>query len=132
MNKLTEFFEKNEVDEDGDRQLALTLESSLRLYIRESLENAYTVWSALVNVTWHKELTNGQRIEGRFSFRGAGNLLAAIRNDGTDYKKYYCSGPYETVTPFIARTMKEQGWEYTPDNPKEPKAPMDADSGEWA
>ena len=108
---LLAFLEEEDY-EDNDCQFAFALEAALGNFIRESPENAYTVWSALANVDWYREAEGSIKIDGRFSFRGAGGLLAAIRNDGTDYVDYYCSGPYATVSPFIAQTMKKHGWEY--------------------
>ncbi|WP_210180609.1 hypothetical protein, partial [Bradyrhizobium jicamae] len=40
-----------------------------------------------------------------------GALIARLRGEG-DYMDWYCCGPYATVSDFIARTLKKQGWIY--------------------
>jgi len=94
-------------------EFAITLNACLGDYIRESPENAFEVWSALANVEWRREGDNGDVDTAAYSFRAAGDLLAAIRADGTNYNTCYCSGNDGEGTPFIAEAMKEKGWEFS-------------------
>lgn len=64
------------------------------------------IWSALANVDWYNPETNEH---ASYSFRAAGDLIAAIRGSG-DYMDWYCSGPYATVSEEIRRSLKKEGW----------------------
>jgi hypothetical protein len=68
------------------------------------------LWSALANMDWRRE--NGDRAS--YSFRAAGDLIAAIRGAG-DYLDWYCCGPYATVRADIADALRAQGWRPEPD-----------------
>lgn len=63
------------------------------------------VWCALANVDWRHE--NGD--EASYSFRAAGDLVAAIRGSG-DYMDWYCSGPSGDVSDTVADAMAKEGW----------------------
>jgi hypothetical protein len=63
------------------------------------------VWCALSNVEWAHE--NGGR--ARYSFRAAGDLVAAVRGDG-DYLDWYCSGRDSVVRPDIGEALAREGW----------------------
>jgi len=63
------------------------------------------IWSALANVVWRH--STGE--EYRLSFRDAGGLISQIAGHG-NYMDWYCSGPYETVSDQISRTMRDRGW----------------------
>jgi len=81
--------------------------------LRENEKFGNELWSAMANVSWiHKD--DPEQSYCRRSFRGAGALLAVM--EGKDkYTKWYCSGPYETVSGFIAKAMASKGWRYEKD-----------------
>lgn len=66
------------------------------------------LWSALANVVW-KNPKHGQDIG--YSFRAAGDLIAAIRGEGT-YTDWYCSGPAGVVSSEIAEALAPLGWTF--------------------
>jgi len=65
------------------------------------------------NITWYHK--DDQSENGyRRSFRSAGSHIAVM--EGKDkYTKWYCSGPYETISEYIAQKMASKGWRYEPD-----------------
>ena len=65
------------------------------------------LWSALANVVWKH--INGDTAS--YSFRAAGDLIAAIRGQG-NYMDWYFSEPYATVSDEIARALASEGWTY--------------------
>jgi hypothetical protein len=72
------------------------------------LKFANQIWSALTNVEWHH--TNGD--VANFSFRRAGDLIAAIRREG-DYLDWYCNSDISQVSEEIAQALAAEGWTYT-------------------
>jgi hypothetical protein len=92
---------------DPQDEFEMAVERALGSWIRGSRENAALMWCALSNVDWfHK---NGD-VAG-YSFRAAGDLVAAIRGEG-DYMDWYCSGPYGYVDEYISDAMEKEGWTY--------------------
>lgn len=65
------------------------------------------VWSALANVDW----THKSGDTAAYSFRAAGDLIAAIIGRG-DYMDWYCSGPLATVSERVAKSMAGEGWSH--------------------
>jgi len=84
------------------------VEKTLGDAIRKDDDIARDMWCALANVDWYhpesKEMAS-------YSFRAAGGLIADIRGKGS-YLDWYCSGPYATVSEFIHRSLKKEGWIY--------------------
>ncbi len=67
------------------------------------------MWSALANQPWHHD--DGDT--AAYSFRAAGDLIAAVRGSG-DYMDWYCSGPYAAVSDEIKEAMAKEGWHPDP------------------
>src|SRR5258708_22890357 len=85
---------------DPDDAFEATVNRVLGDKIRASSETAAAIWSALANIIWKHE--NGDTAQ--YTFRAAGDLVAAIRGEG-DYMKWYCSGPYATVSVEISNAL---------------------------
>jgi len=73
--------------------------------MRQDTNLCKEIWSSLANQDWLHE--NGDTAS--YSFRAAGDLIAAILGEG-NYMDWYCSGPYETVSDRIEVAMQREGW----------------------
>ena len=78
--------------------------------LRENEDFGIELWSALANVSWHNE-SDPDKTDCGHSFRSAGSLIASMLCHG-DYMDWYCSGPYSTVSEYIADAMLSKGWQY--------------------
>lgn len=76
--------------------------------IRADERIAAAMWSALANVDWKH--AGGDT--ACYTFRAAGDLIAAIRGSG-DYMDWYCSGDYATVSDEIAAALAAEGWTWS-------------------
>ena len=76
--------------------------------VQELDYKASELWGALSNVSWFEVGTDN---EVGYSFRAAGDLVAAIRGEG-DYLDWYCSGPAGEVPDWIEVPMEAAGWKY--------------------
>lgn len=65
------------------------------------------MWSALANVYWTHE--NGDTAS--YSFRAAGDLIAAVRGRG-EYIDWYCSGNCAVVSDEIEQALAAEGWRW--------------------
>jgi hypothetical protein len=63
------------------------------------------LWQALANVEWHH--ANGDR--AAYSFRAAGDMVAALHGNG-DYVDWYCCEQDGVVSERIATAMLAKGW----------------------
>ncbi|MDR0411434.1 MAG: hypothetical protein LBH75_05630 [Treponema sp.] len=87
-------------------KFTVILDHILGDWIRESVSNAQSMWSALANIEW--EDTHGNIAS--FSFRVAGDIVADIRDDGTIYMDWYCCADDGVVDPVIEKAMAGRGW----------------------
>lgn len=84
-----------------------TVERVLGPAMRQDPSLAKEMWSALANVDWTH--VNGDT--AGYSFRAAGDLVAAIMGQG-DYMDWYCCGPLAFVSDRIADALEAEGWTY--------------------
>jgi hypothetical protein len=85
----------------------LAVERALGAAMRSDPDVAEEVWSALANVDWFHE--NGD--EAGYSFRAAGDLVAAIMGSG-DYLDWYCSGPSGVLSDRVGSALVAEGWRW--------------------
>jgi hypothetical protein len=81
---------------------------AIKRCVGDALKNddvAVELWSALANQGWHHE--GGDT--AAYSFRAAGDLIAAVRGEGS-YLDWYCCGPDGVVSKRIAATLAQEGW----------------------
>ena len=75
--------------------------------IRADKETSQAMWAALANNAW----THEDGTIALYSFRAAGDFIAAIRGTG-DYLNWYCSGPAGVVREDIAQALAAEGWTF--------------------
>lgn len=88
-----------------DDRFELAVERALGARMKESRDLCCDVWSALANVEWKH--TNGDT--AAYSFRAAGDLVAAIIGEGC-YMDWYCASIDGLITEEIATAMAAEGW----------------------
>ena len=78
--------------------------------LKENKDFGSELWSSMANVIWTHTADPAETNCGH-GFRGAGALIAEMLGEG-DYVDWYCSGPYITVSKYIAEKMASKGWLY--------------------
>ena len=91
---------------DKDSIFEAAVERALGDTVRDSETIAIALWSSLTNQDWRHD--TGEQVS--YSFRAAGDLVAAIRQDGSDYLDWYCSGSAGRVSEDIAAALAKEGW----------------------
>lgn len=85
-------------------------------------KKAQALYAAFCNRDWFPVETvikPGMEGDG-FSWRGAGGMVADLRNKGEDYMDFYCSGcgdegvPEGTITTEVEELMAGLGWKSIP------------------
>jgi hypothetical protein len=94
----------------GGRPLDATdaFEMAVRRCLGAALQDEHAaaeLWSALANHGWHH--IGGDT--AAYSFRAAGDLIAAVRGEG-NYMDWYCCGPAGVVSKRIADALAHEGW----------------------
>lgn len=70
---------------------------------------ATELWQALTNTTW----THPAHGSFAYSFRAAGDVVAALIGQG-DYIDWYCCARPQVVSERVGAALLEQGWKWTP------------------
>ena len=70
---------------------------------------AEDLYRALCNISWFRAAR-----EWSCTWRGAGGIVADLRDLGEEYIDFYCSGREGTVTEEVARELKQLGWTWKP------------------
>jgi hypothetical protein len=83
---------------------------SLGDVIRENDQVARALWSALANMAWRH--VNGD--VAAYSWRAAGDMIAAIRGDG-DYMDWYCEGKPGQISDDVRAALRKEGWSPDPE-----------------
>jgi hypothetical protein len=93
----------------GEDEFELAAQRQLGDAIRADPAVGVELWCALANVDWQHD--DGSTAS--YTFRAAGDLVAAIRGEGM-YLDFYCSGPDGVVSERIEEAMAREGWHGTP------------------
>lgn len=98
------------VELDESDPFESTLVRLFRDRVRDSDDFARRLWSSLTNITWHNKSVE----EYGYSFRAAGDLIAAMRGEGC-YVDWYCCAPAGVVDEEVKQKLGAEGWTYVHD-----------------
>lgn len=92
---------------DGDDAFEEAFDRLFSVQIADNEALAIELWQALANTTW-TSARDGRRYA--YSFRAAGDLVAALWGSG-DYMDWYCCVvPPGVVSERVAAAMLSEGW----------------------
>jgi hypothetical protein len=99
-----------------DHKLEQELAASTELR-RKVADRAYAdrLYASLCNIKWRKKGDLGEGNAWGFTWRGAGGMVAQLRNVGETYIDFYCAGNEGHVAPDIAADLDALGWPPEPD-----------------
>lgn len=83
----------------------MVVERQLGNLIRDNVIIAEKMWCALANILWKHYKGD----TASYSFRAAGDLVAAIRRSG-DYMDWYCCGEAAVVSDTVKNALAAEGW----------------------
>ena len=107
--RMGSFRELCTVEDDGAYgHFEAAVQRQLGDKIRADIAIGVLLWCALANVDW----THPIHGDIGYSFRAAGDLIAALRREG-DYIDWYCCGEYGHVHDVISAAMEREGWGWT-------------------
>lgn len=88
-----------------DDAFEMLIKRLFRPDMSQSEEFCERIYSSITNVTWR----NRDDDTASYSFRAAGDMIAAILGEG-DYMNWYCSAPEGRVDADIASQLAVHGW----------------------
>lgn len=83
-------------------------EAALGEAVRQDDDVAVKLWCALSNIQWH----HAEHGEVGYTFRAAGDLVAALRGSG-HYMDWYCSGNEGVVDELVGAALGKHGWTWS-------------------
>lgn len=84
----------------------MACERALGAAIRADKDVGIRLWESITNQDW----VNGEGDTASYSFRRAGDVVAAIRACGEDYMDFYCMGSPGQPRHDIVLALSREGW----------------------
>lgn len=95
---------------DPNSPFEQALERALGPAVRADVNLSAALWCALANVDWQH--ASGATFS--CTWRDAGEVVAALRQEGSYLDWYCCSDDYGTVAPEILVALAQEGWTPNP------------------